>query len=148
MKRPIKHVSRNVYRASRPDSVQELRDAGIDIVINLEEGLHELLTDGQYEIEKARELKILFLELDNSNLRPFGWKTASVLLEIIRDNPTKKILIHCAGGVDRTGRAVAVHRMQNDLWSVADAKREIICEGQNWFYRWHNWSLKQFEVKR
>jgi protein tyrosine/serine phosphatase len=147
MKRPIKHVSRDVYRSSCPDHVQQLKDAGIEIVIDLQ-GYEELFSDSDYELEKALEPNIRFIHLDSSNFLPFGWKTAGIILRIIRENPDKKILIHCQGGVDRTGRAVALHRMQNDLWSLPQAKDELIREGQHWCYRWHNWSLGQFEVKR
>jgi protein-tyrosine phosphatase len=46
-------------------------------------------------------------------------------LRVIRENPDKKVFVHCRLGDDRTGMAVAAYRMANESWSPDEAMKEM-----------------------
>lgn len=46
-------------------------------------------------------------------------------LKLLRDNPHKKIFVHCRLGDDRTGMMIASYRMAVEGWSAQDAMMEM-----------------------
>ena len=46
-------------------------------------------------------------------------------LKLVRDNPDKKIFVHCRLGDDRTGMMIAAYRMADEGWSADRAMREM-----------------------
>jgi len=45
--------------------------------------------------------------------------------EIIRENPRKKIFVHCRFGDDRTGMMIAAYRMAEQGWTAKEAMQEM-----------------------
>ncbi len=52
-----------------------------------------------------------------------------ILRVLIQYLPHYGTLIHCSHGEDRTGLAVAMHRVLVDGWSKADAEKEMLAHG-------------------
>ena len=46
-------------------------------------------------------------------------------LAVLRDNPGKKVFVHCRYGDDRTGMMVAAYRMSMEGWTAEEARREM-----------------------
>lgn len=46
-------------------------------------------------------------------------------LSLLRDNPGKKVFVHCHAGVDRTGMMVASYRMAEQGWTSQESMREM-----------------------
>jgi protein-tyrosine phosphatase len=46
-------------------------------------------------------------------------------LELLRDNPDKKIFVHCRYGDDRTGMMIAAYRMADAGWTPEEARKEM-----------------------
>ena len=46
-------------------------------------------------------------------------------LKLLRDNPGKKVFVHCRLGDDRTGMMIASYRMAAEGWSADDALSEM-----------------------
>jgi tyrosine-protein phosphatase SIW14 len=46
-------------------------------------------------------------------------------IELIRNNPGKKIFVHCRLGDDRTGMMIAAYRMAADGWTAKQAMQEM-----------------------
>jgi protein tyrosine/serine phosphatase len=46
-------------------------------------------------------------------------------LQLIEDNPGKKVFVHCRLGDDRTGMAVAAYRIAEEDWSANEAMKEM-----------------------
>lgn len=46
-------------------------------------------------------------------------------LKLVRDNPDKKVFVHCRLGDDRTGMMIAAYRMAVQGWSAEEAMKEM-----------------------
>jgi protein-tyrosine phosphatase len=44
---------------------------------------------------------------------------------LLRENPSKRIFVHCYYGADRTGMMIAALRMAKQNWTAAEAKKEM-----------------------
>ncbi len=54
---------------------------------------------------------------------------------LLRENPNKKVFVHCRLGDDRTGMMIAAYRMAEEGWTAAEARKEMEKFG---FTRWHH----------
>jgi tyrosine-protein phosphatase SIW14 len=52
-------------------------------------------------------------------------KTFAQFLALLRNNPGKKIFVHCRLGDDRTGMMIASYRMAREGWSAERAEKEM-----------------------
>ena len=51
--------------------------------------------------------------------------TFARFLALLRDNPGKKVFVHCRYGDDRTGMMIAAYRMSVEGWSAVEARKEM-----------------------
>ena len=58
-------------------------------------------------------------------------KTFAKFLALLRENPHKKVFVHCRYGDDRTGMMVAAYRMAVENWSADEAWEEMQVFGYN-----------------
>jgi tyrosine-protein phosphatase SIW14 len=68
-------------------------------------------------------------------------------LKVLRENPDKKVFVHCRLGDDRTGMMIAAYRMADEGWTAEEAMREMQVFG---FSRAHHFicpSLAGYERK-
>jgi protein tyrosine phosphatase (PTP) superfamily phosphohydrolase (DUF442 family) len=56
-------------------------------------------------------------------------------LTLLRENPGKKVFVHCKVGDDRTGMDIAAYRMAEQGWTAEEAKKEMALYGVDWFHR-------------
>lgn len=73
--------------------------------------------------------------------RPLPWycplprdKVFAQFIQIIRENPGKKIFVHCRLGDDRTGMMIAAYRMAVDGWTAKEAMQEMDAFGYKTFH--------------
>jgi len=52
-------------------------------------------------------------------------ETFAKFLRLMRDNPDKKVFVHCRLGDDRTGMMIAAYRMADEDWTADEAMREM-----------------------
>ena len=52
-------------------------------------------------------------------------KTFAQFLTLLRNNPRKKVFVHCRLGDDRTGMMIASYRMAEEAWSAEKAEKEM-----------------------
>ncbi len=52
-------------------------------------------------------------------------KTFARFLKLLRDNPDKKVFVHCRLGNDRTGMMIASYRMAEKGWTAKKAMKEM-----------------------
>lgn len=112
------HVDANVYRSGRPDGrfVEYLKERhGLEHIISLtgESAAHQV----------ARDLGL--------KVSIYHWSTdflpKSEEFEQVQNilKSGEKVLIHCAGGSDRTGYSIATYRVRNQQWTLKDAVAEM-----------------------
>ncbi len=121
-------VTRTLYRGAQPskEGFANLRKLGIDIVVDLRGS-----RDSERRIVTGLGMKYV----------PMPWRCFSPrdehfarFLLLLRDNPDKKIFVHCRVGDDRTGMEIAAYRMAEQGWTAEEARREMEVYGVNWFH--------------
>lgn len=113
-------VTPTLYRGGQPHGTgfQELKKMGVDIVVDLR------LSGTGKEKAQVTKLGMEFVPIPWHCLYPKD-ETFVRFLKVLRDNPHKKIFVHCRYGDDRTGMAIAAYRMAMEGWTAAEARNEM-----------------------
>jgi protein tyrosine/serine phosphatase len=136
-------VSPSLFRGGQPSTVgfATLAKMGINIVVDLRR---------EKSIAETREKQEV--AADGMTFVPLSWnchhptdEIAERFLAILRENPGKKVFVHCHYGVDRTGALIAVYRMADEGWTPADAMSEMKLFGYNFAHRSWCHALVEFE---
>jgi protein tyrosine phosphatase (PTP) superfamily phosphohydrolase (DUF442 family) len=122
-------VTPTLYRGGEPKKhgFEALKKMGIQIVVDLR-------GDREVERQELARLGIKYV--------PMPWQCSfpkdrifAAFITLIRENPDKKIFVHCRVGDDRTGMMVAAYRMVEQGWSAKKAKQEMLTYGFNFTHR-------------
>jgi tyrosine-protein phosphatase SIW14 len=113
-------VTENLYRGGQPNvaGMEALKKLGVQIVVDLRGSRQE------NENKLADKLGMRYISIPSHCPFPTD-KPWAHLLTVIRDNPGRKIFVHCRLGDDRTGMAIAAYRMADEGWTAAEALREM-----------------------
>ncbi|MDP9161207.1 MAG: tyrosine-protein phosphatase [Acidobacteriota bacterium] len=112
-----------LYRGGQPteSGFEALAKMGIDIVVD---------TRGSRRDERNIVTKL------GMRYAPIPWhcpfpknKTFARFLALLRENPGKKVFVHCRLGNDRTGMMIASYRMAEQGWTAKRAKKEMQAYG-------------------
>jgi protein tyrosine phosphatase (PTP) superfamily phosphohydrolase (DUF442 family) len=144
--RPI--VEGRIYRAGclTADGFRDaFRRHGIKTLITFwDEDPDPTLFDNRFSFSSVKEsdlcksmgvnYRFIFVELSPETQR--GTKRLKAIddfLEIMDDESSYPVLIHCKAGLHRTGVMAAVYRMEYDRWSRDDAMRELRSHGFGYY---------------
>lgn len=114
-------VSQEIYRGGQPseDDLRLMSDVyGIKTIVSL---------DGNIGGAIAPTVQNLGME---HIVIPIGGRASSPLIDYLKSNiasilsSKQPVYVHCRHGSDRTGMAVALHRMQNEGWDAGSALAE------------------------
>lgn len=142
----FQQVNPNLYRGGRPtiDGLKRLSQLGIKTVIDLQGGdLRSVLAPVIYFTEQGErkaninkeygDVEALHMNFRNYPIDSIRQKldrtsieSINEALKDIEDPSLQPVYIHCEHGKDRTGLVVAIERIQDEKWSVQDAKAEWI----------------------
>ena len=113
-------VTKNLYRGGQPNvaGMDALKKLGVDIVVDMRGGRQE------NENKLADKLGMRYISIPSHCPFPTD-KPWAQFLTVIRDNPGRKIFVHCRLGDDRTGLAIASYRMADEGWTPAEAMNEM-----------------------
>jgi len=114
-------ISDRLYRSGQPaaagfDAIKEL---GVSIVVNLRDDSEK----GEQQQVESRGIRYVHIpwrgtaQADNRQVAQF--------LQLLRDNPDKKVLVHCRRGAERTGVMVAAYRISEHGWTPEQALDEM-----------------------
>jgi tyrosine-protein phosphatase SIW14 len=111
-------VTPKLYRGGQPkrQGFEKLAEMGIDIVVDTGRSRRD-------------EKKITELGMRYVSLPWFCWfrkeEVFAGFLKLIKENPDKKIFVHCRYGNDRTGMMIAAYRMGLEGWTAEEAMKEM-----------------------
>ena len=117
-------VSPQLYRGAQPSSegIEFLAKMGVEIIVNLRPG------DRPEEEAEAGRLGVRYVSIPWQCYHPNDTAIAN-FLHVLRENPDKKIFVHCELGSDRTGMSIAAYRMSVQGWSADEAMKEMQAYG-------------------
>ena len=122
-------VTPTLYRGAQPtpEGFSNLAKMGIDIVVDLR---------GSRESERrlVTRLGMRYVPLHWQCFSPRDEHFAQ-LLTLLRENPGKKVFVHCRVGNDRTGMDIAAYRIAEQGWTAEEARKEMEAYGVNWFHK-------------
>src|SRR5260221_3130285 len=113
-------VTPTLYRGAQPSrqGFESLAKLGIDIVVDVR------LTGKGAEKKTVNGLGMEYVSIPWHCWFPRD-KPMRQVLELLRNNPKKKVFVHCRYGDDRTGMMIAAYRMAVDKWTPGHARPEI-----------------------
>ena len=116
-------ITPKLYRGGQPTEAgfEALARMGIGIVVDGRE-LH------WGEGKKVKRLGMRYVHLPWYCLFPKD-KVFAKFLALIRENPDKKIFVHCRLGDDRVAMMIAAYRMAVEHWTAEEAMREMQATG-------------------
>jgi protein tyrosine/serine phosphatase len=113
-------VTPHLYRGGQPtaEGLVTLKKMGIAVVVDMRSG------DRKSEKAAVEKLGMQYYKISWHCPFPSDEPFAR-LFKVIRENPDKKVFVHCRLGDDRTGMAVAAYRMSEQDWSADEAMDEM-----------------------
>jgi len=125
---PVAHVTNfgvvneHLFRGAAPSvaGLSELGAAGVRLVIDLRE------TGAATEFEKQQADK-LGMKYANIPFQPLSAPTPTqiqTVLNLLAQNQSRTVFVHCRRGKDRTGTVIACYRIQHDGWDNSRALQE------------------------
>jgi len=133
-------VTPKLYRGAQPTSqgFEALAKMGINIVVDLR---------GSRESEREQVTKL------GMQYVPIPWHcpfprddTFASFLTLLRQNPGKKVFVHCRLGDDRAGMTIAAYRMAEQGWTAKDAMKEMEAYGFSASHRFICPTLASYEA--
>ena len=122
-------VTPTLYRGAQPtkEGFANLSKLGIDIVVDLRGSRSS-------ERRSVTALGMTYVPLPWRCYSPHDEHFAR-FLALLRENPDRKVFVHCRVGDDRTGMDIAAYRMAEQGWTAEEARKEMTVFGVNWFHR-------------
>jgi tyrosine-protein phosphatase SIW14 len=113
-------VSPTLYRGGQPSpqGLEGLAKMGVNIVVDVR------LSGRDKERKAVTSQGMQFVELPWHCLFPKDDPFVR-FLALLRDNPGKKVFVHCRYGDDRTGMMIAAYRMAVEGWTAEEARQEM-----------------------
>jgi protein tyrosine phosphatase (PTP) superfamily phosphohydrolase (DUF442 family) len=133
-------VTPHLYRGGAPSdrALRTLSKMGVNIVIDLR-GSRES------ENREASRLGMQYIPLPWHC--PFPKDAVfSRFLTILRDNPGKKVFVHCRLGDDRAGMMIAAYRMAEQGWTAQEAMKEMQLYGFSFSHHFICPTLASYEA--
>jgi tyrosine-protein phosphatase SIW14 len=113
-------VTPYLYRGGVPNAagIESLKEMGIEIVVDMRH------MENKTEKAAVTEFGMQYISIPSRCPFPSDYPWAR-FLRVMRENPGKKVFVHCRLGQDRTGMAVAAYRISEEGWSADEALREM-----------------------
>lgn len=113
-------VTPRLFRGGQPNHVgfRTLSRMGIGIVVDTRG--NRTKTEGK----EVRRLGMRYVAIPWHCPFPHD-ETFAKFLRLLRENPGKKVFVHCRLGDDRTGMMIAAYRIADDGWTADEAMREM-----------------------
>jgi protein tyrosine phosphatase (PTP) superfamily phosphohydrolase (DUF442 family) len=116
-------ITPTLYRGAQPDAsgYSQLKNLGVEIVVDFRQEKSEI-KDEQARVESSG---MRFVSIPWSPLNDPTRAQIISFFALLKDNPQRKVFIHCEAGADRTGTMVALYRVGLDGWTPQQAIAEM-----------------------
>jgi tyrosine-protein phosphatase SIW14 len=135
-------VTPELYRGGQPSArgFQELKNLGVAIDVNLRAGREQ----GEKEKQTVEALGIRYVGVPWSSFHGPRDAQVAAFLELLSENPDKRIFVHCREGRDRTGVMIAAFRIADQHWPAPAAVQEMEAFHFHslWFHSWKSYVQK------
>ncbi len=113
-------VTPSLFRGAQPshEGLEALRNLGVNLIVDLRGSA------SKDEEATAKKLGMQYISIPSHCPYPKDDPFAK-FLRVLRENPAKRVFVHCRLGDDRTGMAVASYRMAEEGWSAEEAMKEM-----------------------
>jgi tyrosine-protein phosphatase SIW14 len=121
-------VTPTLFRGAQPthEGFEALAKMGVDIVVDAR---HQTVSEGKEVGKLGMQYVAIPWHCPAPNDDVFVR-----FLQVVRENPNKKIFVHCRLGEDRTGMMVAAYRMAQHGWPADEAMQEMHLFGFSSFH--------------
>jgi protein tyrosine phosphatase (PTP) superfamily phosphohydrolase (DUF442 family) len=128
--RNLGQVTPTLFRGGQANEEgwRNLSKMGVEIVVDLR------VTRKGHEREQVEKLGMKFVSIPWNCFNPNDSNVAR-FLAVLRENPGKKVFVHCYTGDDRTGLEIAAYRMAEQGWTSEQARKEMEAFGFDYFHR-------------
>jgi protein tyrosine phosphatase (PTP) superfamily phosphohydrolase (DUF442 family) len=133
-------VTPRLYRGAQPTAqgFEALARMGINIVVDLR---------GSRENERKRVTELGMQYVPIPWHCPFPRDDAFAgFLGLLRQNPGRKVFVHCRLGDDRAGMTIAAYRMAEQGWTAPEAMKEMEAYGFSLSHHFMCPSLSSYEA--
>lgn len=122
-------VTPTLYRGGQANEEgwRNLAKMGVEIVVDLR------VTRKGHEREQVTKAGMRFISIPWNCFNPND-SNITRFLDVLRENPGKKVFVHCYTGDDRTGMEVAAYRMAEQGWTSKQARKEMAAFGFEFFH--------------
>jgi len=125
---PVAHVTNfgvvneHLFRGAEPSAVglSELGASGVKLVIDL----REAGAATQFEKQQADRLGMKYTNIPFQPLSAPTSAQIQMVLNLLAQNQSQTVFVHCRRGKDRTGTVIACYRIQHDGWDNGRALQE------------------------
>lgn len=135
-----------LYRGGQPgaDGVLALKELGVKTVVNLRQGRRSVEAERRH-VEAAG---MNFVNIPLSYWILPSEQTINSFLDLLDDEETHPVYVHCLHGKDRTGLLIAMYRLAKEGWPLDEAYREMkYCGFHRFSVRNFKWLLWRFARK-
>jgi len=124
-------VDDHVFRGAQPtdQGFKELAKLGIQTVVDLQEAGSR--ATAEEKIVKAAGMR--YVSVPMKGMATPSNESVSKVLDLLEDNTTGPVFVHCHRGADRTGGVIACYRIEHDHWQNDRALTEARSLGMSWF---------------
>jgi len=123
-------VNERLYRGGQPrlGGIKKLAEIGVKTIINLR-GTDETT---RAEEAEAKAAGLVYFNIPMPGLSRPTHEQISRVMEIVGNQESGPVFIHCKRGSDRTGTVVAIYRILRDGWTADKALVEAKRFGLSW----------------
>ena len=143
--RNFHQVNERVYRGGQPtgDGFAALSKLGVKTVIDLRETGER----SEWEQGAVTAAGMKYVNVPMTGLIPPTKTEISKILELMEDESTGPVFVHCMRGADRTGAVIAAYRIDHDRWENHRALSEAKAMGMSFFQYPRKDFIRSFQAR-
>ena len=145
--RNLHHVDAGWWRSGQPTEwlAEFTKEKKVDVILNLR-GHNPGHTDYEREIKIAKSCDVEFVGIPISSKSQPSKESLTKIMEFLHKHRDDNVLVHCAGGADRTSLVMFLYLVEVRGWDKERARKKAL----SWKYghfksKWIPWSKPEID---